>query len=47
MDVGDAMGWSPVAVKRPFPKKGPRVKWAPQPQALLQAIPQPLTTNFG
>lgn len=46
----DHASWRPTVVRRAFPQEGPRVKWAPAPQALLIdmcTIPKYLLHNFG
>lgn len=40
-------GWRPVVVRRSFPQPGRWVKWAPQSQALLVAMPIKYVYNFG
>lgn len=47
MNDSEGMSWAPTVVRRPFPTEGEGARWAEAPQALLQAIPAPLTTNFG
>jgi hypothetical protein len=42
--------WRPDVVRRGFPEIGPRLKWAPSPQALLyalHALPVRTVKNFG
>lgn len=47
LDITERAGWRPLVVRRPVPREGPGVVWAPSPQALLHAVPAGLATNFG
>ncbi|KAL4439224.1 hypothetical protein ABPG77_004126 [Micractinium sp. CCAP 211/92] len=46
-DKNKTAGWRPIVKRQPFPEMGERVRWAPAPQALLQAFPQRFLVNFG